>query len=123
MRSCCLTVPCVLRRCLLALMLLLSRTCYAVGGRPTSTAATHHADTLPNQSDQVQACPPSRCVFGRHIPFAAPLDPCSFEESAKLACSSPDVCEPEALKIQYLVGEALLQSAWRPRRAWLTSSA
>ena len=52
---CCLTVPCSLRRCLLALVLLLFSTSHAVGGRPTSTAATHHADTLPKQSDQVQA--------------------------------------------------------------------
>ncbi|CAK0783885.1 hypothetical protein CVIRNUC_007085 [Coccomyxa viridis] len=48
-------------RCLLALVLTLSSTSHAVGGRPTSTAATHHANTLPKQSDQ---------VAGRHMDFS-----------------------------------------------------
>ena len=56
--SSCLTVLSLLRRCILALVLLLSSTSHAVGGRPTSTAATHPVTTPPKHSDQVQACPP-----------------------------------------------------------------
>ena len=51
----------LLRRCFLALVLVLCSTSHAVGGRPTSTVATRPqgVNTPPKHSYQVHACPPS----------------------------------------------------------------
>ena len=108
-----LTVLSLLRRCFLALVLLLSSTSHAVGRRPTSTSATHPAITPRKQNDQVQACHPYCRAFQCNVPIAAPLDTLQLEEIAESACFSPGTtpagavsCELEAWK----AGQALLTS-------------
>ena len=55
-----LTVLSLLRRCFLALVLVLCSTSHAIGRRPMSVSATQPVNTPPKQNEQVKACSPHR---------------------------------------------------------------
>ncbi|CAK0783939.1 hypothetical protein CVIRNUC_007142 [Coccomyxa viridis] len=65
-------------RCFLSLVLLLFSNSHAVGGRPTSTAATHPVNTPLKHSDQVKDRHLSSSLRMRRLAAAAPKPPIEY---------------------------------------------